>query len=104
VCGTPGGGTIPTTVAQILLQVLDYDRPLDRAIASTRIHHQWLPDIILHEASLAPAIAKDLASRGHMLRGRGTYGHANCIEVDPKTGELRAVADTGRDGGDADAF
>jgi hypothetical protein len=39
-----------------------------------------------------------------MLRSRGTYGHANCIEVDPRTAELRAVADSGRDGGAAEAF
>jgi gamma-glutamyltranspeptidase/glutathione hydrolase len=104
VCGTPGGGTIPTTVAGILLQVIDHDRPLDRAIASTRIHHQWLPDVILHEPGLDPAIAKELSARGHVLRSRGTYGRANCIEVDPRTAELHAVADSGRDGGAAEAF
>jgi gamma-glutamyltranspeptidase/glutathione hydrolase len=104
VCGSPGGGTIPTTTAQILMQVIDYGRPIDQAVANTRIHHQWLPDAIIHESSLDPAIAKGLAERGHKLVSRRAIGHANCIEVDPKTGELRAVADTGRDGGDADAF
>jgi gamma-glutamyltranspeptidase/glutathione hydrolase len=104
VCGSPGGPTITTTVAQILLQLIDHGRPIDQAIAATRIHHQWLPDMVLHEASLSPDIAKALVARGHVLKSRGTIGHANCIEVDPKTGELRAVADSGRDGGDADAF
>ena len=104
VCGSPGGGTIPTTTAQILMQVIDYDRPIDQAVASARIHHQWLPDAIIHESNLDPAIAKGLAERGHKLISRRAMGHANCIEVDPKTGDLRAVADTGRDGGDADAF
>ncbi|HTE53438.1 MAG TPA: gamma-glutamyltransferase [Kofleriaceae bacterium] len=104
VCGSPGGPTIITTVAQILLQVIDYDRPIDKAIEATRIHHQWLPDVVIHEDSLDPAIAKALVARGHVLKSRGRIGHANCIEADPKTGELRAVADVGRDGGDADAF
>jgi gamma-glutamyltranspeptidase/glutathione hydrolase len=104
VCGSPGGPTITTTVAQILLQVIDYGRPIDQAIANTRIHHQWLPDLIVHEDSLDPAIARALEARGHKLKSRGRIGHANCIEADPKTGALRAVADTGRDGGDADAF
>ncbi len=104
VCGSPGGGTIPTTTAQILLQVLDYGRSIDQAIANTRIHHQWLPDVVIHEDSLDPAIAKGLAARGHKLLNRRAIGHANCIEVDPGTGDLRAAADTGRDGGDADAF
>jgi gamma-glutamyltranspeptidase / glutathione hydrolase len=104
VCGSPGGPTITTTVAQILMQVIDYGRPIEQAIAGTRIHHQWLPDMIIHEDSLDPAIARALEARGHKLKSRGRIGHANCIEADPKSGELRAVADTGRDGGDADAF
>jgi gamma-glutamyltranspeptidase/glutathione hydrolase len=104
VCGSPGGGTIPTTTAQILLQVLDYGRSIDQAIASPRIHHQWLPDIIIHEDNLDPAITQGLVARGHKHMSRRAIGHANCIEVDPGTGELRAVADTGRDGGGAAAF
>ncbi len=104
VCGSPGGPTISTTVAQVVLQVIDHDRPLDQAIAATRIHHQWLPDVIMYEESLDKATVKALEARGHKLTSRGRIGHANCIEVDAKTGALRAVADTGRDGGDADAY
>jgi gamma-glutamyltranspeptidase/glutathione hydrolase len=104
VCGSPGGPTISTTVAQILLQVIDHDVPIDQAIAAMRIHHQWLPDIVFHEDGLDPALARALTARGHTLKSRGRIGHANCIEADAKTGELRAVADTGRDGGDAEAF
>jgi gamma-glutamyltranspeptidase / glutathione hydrolase len=104
ICGSPGGPTISTTVAQVLLQVIDHGRTMDQAIAATRIHHQWLPDTIMHEESLDKATAKALAARGHQLKSRGRIGHANCIEVDPATGALRAVADSGRDGGDAAAF
>jgi gamma-glutamyltranspeptidase/glutathione hydrolase len=104
VCGSPGGGTIPTTTAQVLLQVIDYGRPIDQAVANTRIHHQWLPDAIITEDSLDPAIAKGLTARGHKIITRRMIGNANCIERDAKTGELRAVADIGRHGGDADAF
>jgi gamma-glutamyltranspeptidase/glutathione hydrolase len=104
VCGSPGGPTISTTVAQVLLQLIDHGRSMDQAIAATRIHHQWLPDAIMHEESLDKATAKALAARGHQLKSRGRIGHANCIEVDPASGMLRAVADSGRDGGDADAY
>jgi gamma-glutamyltranspeptidase/glutathione hydrolase len=103
VCGSPGGPTITTTVAQVLLQVIDHGRPLDQAIASTRIHHQWLPDKVTHEEDLAPATIAALEKLGHVLTKRGRIGHANCIEADPASGMLRAVADTGRDGGDAAA-
>jgi len=40
----------------------------------------------------------------NLLTRSGRIGHANCIEVDPASGMLRAVADSGRDGGDADAY
>jgi gamma-glutamyltranspeptidase/glutathione hydrolase len=103
-CGSPGGPAITTTVAQILLQVIDHDRPLDQAIAGARVHHQWLPDKISHEDSLDPALRRALAERGHTLASRGRIGHANCIEVDPASGALHAVADTGRDGGAAAAY
>jgi gamma-glutamyltranspeptidase/glutathione hydrolase len=103
VCGSPGGPTITTTVAQVLLQLIDHDTPIEQAIASARVHHQWLPDVVMHETQLSPAIQKELVARGHVLKDRGRIGHANCIEVRPD-GELRAVADSGRDGGDADAF
>ncbi len=104
VCGSPGGPTISTTVAQIVLQVLDYGRTLEQAIAASRIHHQWLPDNIWYEEGLAPATLDALKALGHELKTRGTMGHANCIEIDPTTGERRAVADAARDGGRAAAY
>ena len=48
---------------------------------------------------------KALEKKGHVLEQRGwQIGHANCIEVDPQTGELKAVADIARDGGSAAAY
>jgi gamma-glutamyltranspeptidase/glutathione hydrolase len=41
---------------------------------------------------------------GHALVSDGYIGHANCIEVDPESGVLRAVADVQRYGGKALAF
>ncbi len=38
------------------------------------------------------------------MRARASIGVANCIEVDPKTGALIAVADVKRDGGKASAY
>lgn len=104
VCGSPGGPTISTTVAQVVMQVLDYGAPLEQAVAASRVHHQWMPDAIFHEGDLPAETTKALEAMGHKLMTRGRIGHANCIEVVPATGELRAVADVARDGGDAAAF
>ena len=61
------------------------------------------------EPTADPALLDGLRARGHeiMVLGQGgwsTIGHANCIEVDPKTGGYRAVADVARDGGKAVAY
>jgi gamma-glutamyltranspeptidase / glutathione hydrolase len=103
VVGSPGGPTIITTVAQIVMQLIDHRRPLADAVAAARVHHQWMPDEIVHEALPAPAIAA-LKDKGHAMRARAHIGVANCIEVDPKTGALVAVADVTRDGGKASAY
>jgi gamma-glutamyltranspeptidase/glutathione hydrolase len=104
VLGSPGGPTITTTVAQVLMQLVDYGHPLTRAIREPRVHHQWKPDVIVHERALDEAIVKELESMGHKTRSRKRMGHANCIEVDPETQGFRAVADVERDGGAAMAY
>jgi gamma-glutamyltranspeptidase / glutathione hydrolase len=104
VVGSPGGPTITTTVAQLVMQLVDHGRTLQEAVAATRIHHQWLPDQIMAEASLPPATSAELQALGHKVVTWERIGHANCIEVDPKTSQLIAVADVTRDGGKASAY
>lgn len=104
VVGTPGGPTITTTVAQIIRAIIDYGLQIDEAVEAVRIHHQWLPDMIWTEERIDPALKTALEARGHEVMTRGAMGHANCIEVDPASGGLRAVADTSRDGGAALAY
>jgi len=104
VVGSPGGPTITTTVAQIIMQLIDHNRTLEQAVGATRIHHQWLPDQIWHEDSLPKETADALAAMGHKLGSRNRIGHANCIEVDPKSAAFVAVADVARDGGKASAY
>jgi gamma-glutamyltranspeptidase / glutathione hydrolase len=103
VVGSPGGPTISTTVAQIIMQLIDHKLTLSEAVASPRIHHQWLPDRIWHEP-LDKGIIAAFEKLGHAHVERGSIGHANCIEIDPETGGVRAVADVIRDGGKAVAY
>jgi gamma-glutamyltranspeptidase/glutathione hydrolase len=105
VLGSPGGPTITTTVAQILMQLLDHGRSLQRAVASPRIHNQWLPDETWYEAGVPEPTLERLRGLGHHLTlEREPIGHAHCIERDPISGELRAVADVPRGGGGAVAY
>jgi gamma-glutamyltranspeptidase/glutathione hydrolase len=104
VVGSPGGPTITTTVAQIIRALIDYGLPLDAAVESVRVHHQWLPDAIWTEERMADQVEQGLRALGHDLRRRDSMGHANCIEVDASTRGFRAVADVTRDGGKAAAY
>lgn len=104
VVGSPGGPTITTTVLQITRALIDYNLPLEAAVESVRVHHQWLPDMIWTEERITPELEAELRAKGHEIRKRPGMGHANCIEIDAKTGERRAVADVSRDGGQAAAY
>jgi gamma-glutamyltranspeptidase/glutathione hydrolase len=104
VVGSPGGATIITTVAQILLQLIDYQQPLRAAIATPRFHHQWLPDQIVLERGLPKATLRELERLGHTITTHEHIGHAHCIELDSKTGMRHATADVTRGGGGAVAY
>ena len=104
VLGSPGGPTITTTVAQILMQLTDHGRTLSQAVRAPRMHHQWLPDRVLHEPEIGEEAKAALEGRGHEMATWEGIGHANSIEVDPETNGLRAVADLARDGGAAVAY
>ena len=61
VLGSPGGSRIITAVLQVIVNMIDYKLPLEKAIAHGRIHHQWLPDGVSVEKGLYPAgIIEDL--------------------------------------------
>jgi len=100
VLGSPGGPTIITTVANVLVGVVDFGLDIQEAVNAPRFHHQWLPDEILVEDRLSPDTIKVLGSRGHQLKVEHFWGDGECIMVDPKTGERLGASD-GRNNGKA---
>jgi gamma-glutamyltranspeptidase/glutathione hydrolase len=102
VLGSPGGDTIPNTVAQVFRNVVDYGMTIDEAAAHGRIHHQYLPDQVRVEKLNQPPkpALDDLTRRGHTLALNNIpIGHANVILVD-KDGTFWGYADA-REGGKA---
>ncbi len=79
VVGASGGPRIITSVAQVLLRVLD-GQAVDRAVAAERIHHQFQPDRLEVEADDA-ALHEALARLGHTVKS----------PVD-RTGVVQAIA------------
>jgi gamma-glutamyltranspeptidase / glutathione hydrolase len=98
--GSPGGPTIITTVANVLMGVIDFGLDIQEAVNAPRFHHQWLPDEILVEDRLSPDTMNLLRSEGHQLDVRHLWGDGECIMVDPKTGERLGASD-GRNNGKA---
>jgi gamma-glutamyltranspeptidase/glutathione hydrolase len=95
VIGSPGGSTIITTVAQILINTIDYGMTLAEAIDARRFHHQHLPDWIATEPfGLSPETIGRLQAMGHEVRIRSGYsGRAQGIEVGLEDGLLYARSD-----------
>ena len=82
VTGSPGGRTIINTVLQTILAVVDFGMGAQEAVDVGRIHHQWLPDRIVHEPSaLAPATIAALQAMGHTLKEGKKQGVAEVIVV-----------------------
>jgi gamma-glutamyltranspeptidase/glutathione hydrolase len=100
VLGSPGGPTIITTVANVLMGVVDFGLDIEEAVNAPRFHHQWLPDAIDVEDRLSPDTMNLLRSKGHALKAAHFWGDGECIMVDPKTGELLGASD-GRNNGKA---
>ncbi len=100
VLGSPGGPTIITTVANILIGVVDFSLDIAEAVNAPRFHHQWLPDGILVEDRLSPDTMNVLRSKGHKLKVEHFWGDGECIMIDPKTGERLGASD-GRNNGKA---
>jgi gamma-glutamyltranspeptidase/glutathione hydrolase len=47
VVGTPGGTTIPTSVSQSIINVIDFKMSATDAIRKSMIHHEWWPDKVM---------------------------------------------------------
>lgn len=93
VLGSPGGGRIITTVANIFLSVADEGLNIQQAVDAPRFHHQYLPDVLYLEPGFAPATLDGLRQDGYKLKIGGHWSDGECIAVDPKTGMLEGGQD-----------
>ncbi len=88
--GTPGGHTIPQTVPQMVMNLLDFGMDIQGAIAAPRVSFIE-PDFLAVEEDISEEVYDALAARGHRLRrvgGLGT-GHGLTIEWGPDGKPIR---------------
>src|SRR5579862_2149085 len=94
VLGSPGGGRIITTVANIFLSVTDQGMNIQAAVDAPRFHHQYLPDVLSLEPGFSDSTLDGLRALGyHVNVAKGHWSDGECIEVDPATGDLEGGQD-----------
>jgi gamma-glutamyltranspeptidase/glutathione hydrolase len=101
VLGSPGSSKIITTVANVLMGVVDYGMNIQEAVNAPRFHNQWLPDVVNVEKWFSPDTLSALRRMGYKLQIGLGEGHdvspywsdAECIAIDPKTGERLGATD-----------
>jgi gamma-glutamyltranspeptidase / glutathione hydrolase len=106
VLGSPGSSKIITTVANVLMGVIDYGMNIQEAVDAPRFHHQWMPDVLNVEQWFSPDTVQALQKMGYNVQIGLRYGEfvvpywsdAECIAIDPKTGERLGASDDRHNG------
>jgi len=85
VTGSPGGSTIPTTVLQVLTNIIDYGMNVNTAVNTARIHYQGWPNWVISEPyALKSRTFQQLWEMGYKVFPFGTWGAAQSIAVDSR--------------------
>ena len=101
VLGSPGSSKIITTVANVLMGVVDYGMNIQEAVNAPRFHNQWMPDVVNVEKWFSPDTVNLLRKMGYNIEIGLHYGafvspywsDAECIAVDEKTGDRLGATD-----------
>ena len=101
VLGSPGSSKIITTVANVLMGVVDYGMNIQEAVNAPRFHNQWLPDVLNVEQWFSPDTVAILRKMGYKVEfglhdGDSVspyWSEAECIAIDSKTGERLGASD-----------
>jgi gamma-glutamyltranspeptidase / glutathione hydrolase len=99
VLGSPGSSRIITTVANVLIGVVDYGMNIQEAVNAPRFHNQWMPDTLDLERGFSPDTVSLLKQMDYKIDdSRAYWSDAECIAVDPKTGERLGASDIRNNG------
>ena len=93
IVGSPGGSVI---TGMVLLATLDWldGHTAAEIVAAPRIHHQFQPDVLVHEkGALSAEEVTSLQQRGHELRERDSWGNLQVVTFDAATGAVNAASD-----------
>ena len=103
VVGTPGGTTIPTSIFQTLVNILEFNMGVEDAVNKPKFHHQWLPDSLYIEKDFAVDIKNQLEAMGYKIKVREAIGRTEIIQIKNPSAKLRTIIAVGDKRGDDDA-
>ncbi|MBV9086730.1 MAG: gamma-glutamyltransferase [Acidobacteriaceae bacterium] len=102
VLGSRGGPRIISSIANVLMGVVDYGLNIQQAVNAPRFHHQWMPDALrVEEHGFSPDTLKLLKAMGHNVE-RGIvdngkrepyWSDVECVAVDQRTGTRLGASD-----------
>jgi gamma-glutamyltranspeptidase / glutathione hydrolase len=102
VVGGAGGSFIPTSVVQVISNVIDGNLAVSRAMARPRIHHQWQPDVVMIEpGALDPPTQYGLEQMGYHFTTIEKIADTEAVLVDPVTGLRSGGSDPRNEGAPA---
>lgn len=92
VVGTPGGTTIPTSVYQSIVDVVDFKLNANISVNAPKFHHQWLPETVAFEKNFPETTIQELEKLGYRAEKWNQIGRTEMILIDDN-GNIHAVAD-----------
>lgn len=79
--GTPGGHTIPQTVPQMLMNIIDFGMDVTAALDAGRISFIE-PNTIAVETRVPDEVRRELEKRGHRVRTVRALGNAHALSIE----------------------
>jgi gamma-glutamyltranspeptidase/glutathione hydrolase len=91
VVGTPGGTTIPTSVFQTLVNMIEFNQSASEAVNNPKFHHQWLPDQVMVENDFPKSVQSKLEGMGYKFVNRGQIGRTEVIRLEWKGKQIQSI-------------
>lgn len=91
--GAAGGPKIITQVVWAIIRHLDLKQPLQTAVGSPRLHHQWRPNTVMVESSMPFGEIAPLLNKGHRFTAVGAAGVTQAIVFDQANDRFVGVSD-----------
>lgn len=92
IVGTPGGTTIPTSVYQSIVNIIDFKLSPGTTVNAPKFHHQWLPETVMVESNFPETTLQNLEKKNYKIERVTQIGRTEMIVID-ENGNATAVAD-----------